>query len=187
MVASKKKLRQQQTAAVRDIRAVVGRNLQSLLTNLGWGASEFHQRTGLSTHFIAGVLRGDQNISIDNLHVMAKALGIEVHQALNPRFEAPEKPLSLEMLKLSNRDVDGLRKNVAKLSNGPRAALAQQLRRLLAANGLTVAALGEEIGIAPSTIQKCLKGTQNVTVETLEAIAHGLGVAPFVLVLPTDT
>ena len=91
------------------------------------------------------------------------------------------------MLKLSNRDVDGLRKNVAKLSNGPRAALAQQLRRLLAANGLTVAALGEEIGIAPSTIQKCLKGTQNVTVETLEAIAHGLGVAPFVLVLPTDT
>ena len=187
MVVSKKKRNKPQASDLQHVRAVVGNNLQGLLNNLGWGASEFHQRTGLSTHFIAGVLRGDQNISIDNLHVMAKALGIHVHQVLNPRFEAPEKPISLAMLELSNRDVDGLRKNVAKMRNGPRAALSHQLRRLLAANGLTVASLGEEIGIAPSTIQKCLKGTQNVTVDTLEAIANGLGVAPFVLVLPTDT
>jgi transcriptional regulator with XRE-family HTH domain len=187
MTATKKKIRQPDAAGVQSIRAVVGKNLQGLLTNLGWGASEFHQRTGLSTHFIAGVLRGDQNISIDNLHVMAKALGIDVHQALNPRFEAPEKPLSLEMLKLSNRDVNGLRKNVAKVPDGPRPALAHHLRRLLAANALTVPALGEEIGVAPSTIQKCLKGTQNVTIDTLASIAEGLGVAPFVLLLPLST
>ena len=185
MVATKKNLRQQEATDTPSIRAVVGKNLQGLLNNLGWGATDFHQRTGLSTHFIAGVLRGDQNVSIDNLHVMAKALGIDVHQALNPRFEAAE-PLWMEMLKLSNRDVDGLRKNVAKIPNGPRAALAHQLRRLLAANGLTVVALGDQIGVAPSTIQKCLKGTQNVTIETLESIANGLGVAPFVLLLPVS-
>lgn len=169
-----------------DIRGIVGRNLQGILKSLSWGVPEFQQRTGFSSHFLAGVIRGDQNVSIDNLHVMALALGFEAHQLLNPRFEAPQKPQLMDMLERSNREVSALREGTAASITPPRAALAHHLRRLLAFNGLSAGALAHDIGAAPSTLQKCLKGTQNVTIDTLGAIAEGLGVTPFVLVLPID-
>ena len=186
MAAREKKKTQEKPAEGIGIRSVVAKNLRAILEHLGWGAGDFQKRTGFSSHFIAGVLRGDQNPSIDNLHVMARALGVHVYQVLNPRFERPERSLLLDMLELSNEAVERLRKNAGSGKTEPREALSKNLRRLLAVNGLTVQALAEDAGIAGSTIQKCLKGTQNVTIDNLDRIAKSLGVAAFLLVLPTD-
>jgi transcriptional regulator with XRE-family HTH domain len=169
-----------------NIRAVVGKNLQALLDSLGWGVLDLHRRTSFSTHFIAGILRGEQNPSIDNLDVIARSLGVEIHQLLNPRFEVPGKSLLLDMLTLSNRDVAQLREQASQGVSVPRKHLAWHLRRLLASNNITAAALAQDIGIAASTLQKCLKATQNLTIENLDAIAQGLGVSAFVLLLPTE-
>ena len=169
-----------------DIRSVVGKNLQALLDNLGWGVLDLSRRTSFSTHFIAGMLRGEQNPSIDNLYVIARSLGVEIHQLLNPRFEVPGKSLLLDMLALSNQDVAQLREKTSQGVSVPRKNLAWHLRRLLASNNITAAALAQDIGIAASTLQKCLKATQNLTIENLDAIAQGLGVSAFVLLLPTE-
>ena len=168
------------------IRAITAKNLNALLDTVGMTPTEFQRRTGFSGQFVGGVLRGEQNISIDNLHVMARALGVQLYQVLNARFDATDKSPLIDMLELSNREVDQLRTRIGKSISEPRRALAAQLRRLLKVNGLSVAALAEDIGIATSTIQKSLKGTQNVTIDNLERIAGALGVAPFVLVLPAD-
>ena len=169
-----------------DIRVVVGNNLRALLDNLGWGVLDLHRRTGFSTHFIADILRGEQNPSIDKLYVIARSLGVEIHQLLNPRFEVPGKSLLLDMLALSNRDVAQLREKASQDVNVARKNLAWNLRRLLASNNITAAALAQDIGIAASTIQKCLKANQNLTIENLDAIAQDLGVSAFVLLLPTE-
>jgi transcriptional regulator with XRE-family HTH domain len=168
------------------IRAVLGKNLQALLDNLGWGVLELSRRTSFSTHFIASILRGEQNPSIDNLHIIARSLGIEAFQLLNPRFEVPGKSLLLDMLTLSNRDVAKLREKASQGITEPRKNLAWHLKRLLASNDIKAAALAKDLQIAPSTIQKCLKSRQNLTIENLDAIAQRLGVSAFVLLLPTE-
>ena len=118
--------------------------------------------------------------------MIARSLGVEIHQILNPRFEVPGKSLLLDMLALSNQDVAQLREKTSQGVSVPRKNLAWHLRRLLASNNITAAALAQDIGIAASTLQKCLKATQNLTIENLDAIAQGLGVSAFVLLLPTE-
>ena len=123
-----------------DIRKNLATNLQSLLDNLGWGVMDLQRRTGYSPHFLNGMLRGEQNPSIDNLDVIAQSFGIEAFQLLHPRFDSQDKERLLKMLALSNRDVEELRKNTKRITK-PRLYLSKNLRNLLAANGLSVVAL----------------------------------------------
>ena len=51
--------KKQTSARGSAIRALLGKNLQALLDNLGWGVLDLHRRTSFSTHFLAGILRGE--------------------------------------------------------------------------------------------------------------------------------
>lgn len=168
-----------------DTRANLATNLQKLLDSLGWSVMDLQRRTGFSPHFLSGMMRGEQNPSIDNLDVIAQSFGIETYQLLHPRFDCKDKENLLKMLALSNHDVAELRKNTKRVTK-PRRYLSKNLRNLLAVNGLSATALAEDVGVAASTVHKCLRGNQNITIEMLDLFAQGLHVSPFLLIVPTD-
>ena len=169
-----------------NIRGVVQKNLQGLLETMDWGIPDLHRRSSYSIPFLRSLLRGEQNPTIDALYVIALSLGVQTHQLLNPRFEPPARPPLADMLRLSNTDIETIRKQTDVAGTPSRRFLAAHLARLIALNGITVSALFEDTHVAASTIHKCLKGKQNITLDTVVALADGLGVDPFVLLLPTD-
>ena len=168
-----------------DLKKIVGMNLWGLLRNLDWGIPELVARTGYSPHFLLLVLRGQQNLTLDTLHVLAKALGTEAYMLVNARFEQPDRSaLIVKMLEYSNQDISRMRARDHATST--RVNVARNLKQLMAASGHNCVSLASSAGVAASTIQKCLRGLQNITIDTLAAMAAGLGIEPFIMLLPVQ-
>jgi transcriptional regulator with XRE-family HTH domain len=45
---------------------------------------ELALRAGLSRPYVGSVERGERNVSIDNMGLLAQALGLPLHELLNP-------------------------------------------------------------------------------------------------------
>ena len=90
------------------------------------------------------------------------------------------------MLSNSNDDIEAKRLQVKKEGAPTRRFIAAHMGRLMRMKGITTSGLYEETHIAVSTLNKALKGEQNITVDTLSSIASSLGVSTFVLLLPSD-
>jgi transcriptional regulator with XRE-family HTH domain len=66
------------------------------------------------------------------------------------------------------------------------AAVAQQIKRLRVARGLTQEAMAESLEIAPKNVQRLEAGRQNLTLATLQNVADVLDVEPQELLAPLE-
>jgi transcriptional regulator with XRE-family HTH domain len=61
-----------------DITARFGRRVRELRTRLGLSQEAFADRCRLDRTYISGIERGKRNLSLRNIEVIAKALGISI-------------------------------------------------------------------------------------------------------------
>lgn len=59
------------------LREVVGRKLRTLRKERGWSQEELGFRAGIHRTYIGAIERGQQNVSVDNIGRIAKALGVK--------------------------------------------------------------------------------------------------------------
>jgi len=65
-------------------RALVAANLVALRRAKGWSQEALAFEAGLHRTFVAHVERQARNIALDNLERLAKALGVDTYQLLQP-------------------------------------------------------------------------------------------------------
>jgi len=61
-----------------DITIRFGERVRELRTRLGISQEAFADRCGLDRTYISGIERGKRNLSLRNIEVIAKALGISI-------------------------------------------------------------------------------------------------------------
>ncbi len=67
-----------------DPKAVLARNLRRLRTAAGLSQEELAGRAGLHRTYISSVEHGNRNVSIENIYALAKALGSDPRELLEP-------------------------------------------------------------------------------------------------------
>lgn len=67
----------------RDILPLLGQRVRQLRKNRGLSQEAFADVCGLDRTYIGGIERGERNISIRNLSVIAKGLGISMSELLS--------------------------------------------------------------------------------------------------------
>lgn len=67
-----------------DPKAVFARNLKRLRTSAGLSQEELAARSSLHRTYISSVERGQRNISLKNIFVIASALGCDPRDLLTP-------------------------------------------------------------------------------------------------------
>jgi transcriptional regulator with XRE-family HTH domain len=65
-----------------DIRIRVGRRLRKLRKQRGWTQVQMAEQFGLDRSYLADVERGERNISIVNLEVIARGFGLTLSRLL---------------------------------------------------------------------------------------------------------
>jgi transcriptional regulator with XRE-family HTH domain len=60
----------------RDAKAIVGRNVRRIRTNIGISQEELAFRAKLHRTYISSIERGERNVSIENIFAIAEALGV---------------------------------------------------------------------------------------------------------------
>ncbi|MDP4219320.1 MAG: helix-turn-helix transcriptional regulator [Bacteroidota bacterium] len=68
------------------IRKIVGENIRSFRTNLGWSQEKLGAETGLHHDYIGRLERGSENVGIDNLIKIAEVLKVDPADLLKERF-----------------------------------------------------------------------------------------------------
>lgn len=63
-----------------DIQMRLGHKLRALRGSLGLSQEAFASHCGLDRTYIGGVERGERNISLKNIEIIAKVLGMSVSQ-----------------------------------------------------------------------------------------------------------
>jgi transcriptional regulator with XRE-family HTH domain len=61
--------------------------VRQLRKNRGWSQEDFAHRVGLDRSYMGGVERGERNVSLENICLIAKALGVpaaELFQGWEP-------------------------------------------------------------------------------------------------------
>lgn len=69
-------------------RAILAQNLIALRRARGWSQEALAFEAGLHRTFVAHVERQARNIALDNIERLARCLGVETYQLLQPRTEA---------------------------------------------------------------------------------------------------
>lgn len=67
-----------------DPKTVFARNAKRLRTAAGLSQEELAARAGLHRTYISSVERGQRNISLENIHALASALGCDPRDLLAP-------------------------------------------------------------------------------------------------------
>ncbi|MHB1426764.1 MAG: helix-turn-helix domain-containing protein [Gemmataceae bacterium] len=57
-------------------KALFGNRVRQLRKSRGWSQEEFAHRVGLDRSYMGGVERGERNVSLENICLIAKALGV---------------------------------------------------------------------------------------------------------------
>lgn len=57
-------------------RILFGKRIRELRKSRGWSQEEFAFHVGLDRSYVGGVERGERNISLENICLMADALGV---------------------------------------------------------------------------------------------------------------
>jgi transcriptional regulator with XRE-family HTH domain len=73
------------TARLGKLRQVLALNVRRLRHQLGFSQEELAHRAKVHRTYMGSIERSEQNISIDNLEKIAKALDVEPHQLLVDR------------------------------------------------------------------------------------------------------
>jgi len=55
-----------------------GNRVRMLRKSKGWSQEEFADQCGLHRTYIGAIERGERNVSLNNIHAVAKALGLSV-------------------------------------------------------------------------------------------------------------
>jgi transcriptional regulator with XRE-family HTH domain len=64
----------------KTIQQKFGNRVKKLRKNKGWSQEEFADECGLHRTYIGAIERGERNVSLNNIHAIAKALGISVKE-----------------------------------------------------------------------------------------------------------
>ena len=59
-----------------DVKVLFGKRIRELRKSRGWSQEEFALHVGLDRSYIGGVERGERNISLENICLVAAALGV---------------------------------------------------------------------------------------------------------------
>lgn len=59
-----------------NVKALFGQRLRELRRMRGWSQEEFALHAGLDRSYLGSVERGERNISLENISVLATALGV---------------------------------------------------------------------------------------------------------------
>lgn len=57
-----------------------GKKLREIRTEKGYSQESLADAAGMHRTYVGSIERGEQNISLDNIHKLAKALGIKVRE-----------------------------------------------------------------------------------------------------------
>lgn len=63
-----------------DVRVLFGDRVRELRKLHGWTQEEFALHVGLDRSYVGGVERGERNISLENICLIAKGLGVPAAQ-----------------------------------------------------------------------------------------------------------
>ncbi len=61
---------------------IVGENIRGFRQQKGWSQEKLATRAKLHYNYIGMIERGERGISVDNLHAIAKALGVPINNFL---------------------------------------------------------------------------------------------------------
>lgn len=64
--------------AISRVRKSFGNNVRNLRKQRGFSQEQLADKAGLHRTYIGAIERGEQNVSIDNINRIAKALGISI-------------------------------------------------------------------------------------------------------------
>lgn len=59
-----------------DVKTLFGNRVRQLRTARGWSQEEFARQAGLDRSYMGGIERGERNISLENICLIAKALAV---------------------------------------------------------------------------------------------------------------
>lgn len=68
-----------------DPKIVFGRNVRRLRNASGLSQEELASRAGLHRTYISSVERSQRNVSLENIHALAAALGCDPRELLSPQ------------------------------------------------------------------------------------------------------
>lgn len=71
-------------APPQSLRLVFARNIRLMRIDLGMSQERLADEAGLDRTFVGTLERGQRNISIDNIELIAKAIGAPAGELLNP-------------------------------------------------------------------------------------------------------
>ncbi|MDO8371188.1 MAG: helix-turn-helix transcriptional regulator [Burkholderiaceae bacterium] len=73
-------------AAAPSLRLVFARNIRLMRIDAGMSQERLAAEAGLDRTFVGTLERGQRNISIDNIELIAKAIGLPAQELLNPNL-----------------------------------------------------------------------------------------------------
>jgi transcriptional regulator with XRE-family HTH domain len=59
-----------------DVKVLFGKRVRQLRKSRGWSQEEFAHQVGLDRSYMGGVERGERNVSLENICLIAKALSL---------------------------------------------------------------------------------------------------------------
>lgn len=65
------------------LRGILGRNIRALRNERGWSQEELGFRAKIHRTYIGAIERGEQNVSVDNIARLSKALGVRAASLFN--------------------------------------------------------------------------------------------------------
>jgi len=73
-----------------DVKALFGKRVRQLRKVRGWSQENFAHKVGLDRSYMGGVERGERNISLENICLIAKALAVPPTELFNSWKEAAD-------------------------------------------------------------------------------------------------
>ena len=67
-----------------SLRLVFAKNIRLVRVSLGMSQESMAAEAGLDRAFVGTLERGQRNISIDNIELLSKALGMPAHELMDP-------------------------------------------------------------------------------------------------------
>lgn len=61
-----------------DVKSRFGNRVRQLRKSRGWSQEDFAHHVGLDRSYMGGVERGERNVSLENIHLIAKALDVPI-------------------------------------------------------------------------------------------------------------
>jgi transcriptional regulator with XRE-family HTH domain len=72
-----------------DVKTLFGKRVRELRRQRGWSQEAFAHEIGLDRSYMGGVERGERNVSLENICVIAKGLGVSPSELLAFGDSAP--------------------------------------------------------------------------------------------------